>query len=206
MAQRSRIYIRRKGLCWDQCSPRAGKLSLGGWCFIFDDISTTLELLINTRELTLNDCKCHNGETLMQRCLFLEILQCFSQCWILSECNIGKGSYARDSNKQRVKMVYSESIIPRLSYQPTYYYISPHSNDSTVSKPTHSKLVRKAEERGEWRIKMHVPTIFTANFGLLFGPVGTFSIFRSVSMPSTTFPNTTCFPSKKSHFAVVMKN
>lgn len=54
--------------------------------------------------------------------------------------------------------------------------------------------------------RKHIPTIFTASFGLLFGPVGTFSIFRSVSMPSITLPNTTCFPSRKSHFAVVMKN
>jgi hypothetical protein len=50
------------------------------------------------------------------------------------------------------------------------------------------------------------PTILTANFGLLFGPVGTFSILRSVSIPSMTLPNTTCFWSRKSHWAVVMKN
>ena len=50
------------------------------------------------------------------------------------------------------------------------------------------------------------PTILTASFGLLLGPVGTFSILRSVSMPSITRPKTTCFPSRKSHFAVVMKN
>lgn len=52
----------------------------------------------------------------------------------------------------------------------------------------------------------HIPTIFTTSFGLLFCPVGTFSILRSVNMPSMTLPKTTCFPSKKSHFAVVMKN
>lgn len=52
----------------------------------------------------------------------------------------------------------------------------------------------------------NLPTTFTASLGLLFGPVGTFSILRSVSIPSITFPNTTCLPSKKSHFAVVMKN
>ena len=50
------------------------------------------------------------------------------------------------------------------------------------------------------------PTIFTANLGLLLGPVETFSIFLRVSIPSITFPNTTCFPSRKSHFAVVIKN
>lgn len=50
------------------------------------------------------------------------------------------------------------------------------------------------------------PVIFTTSLGLLLGPVATFSIFLSVSIPSMTFPNTTCFPSKKSHFAVVTKN
>ena len=50
------------------------------------------------------------------------------------------------------------------------------------------------------------PTTLTTSFGRLFGPVGTFSIFLKVSIPSTTLPKTTCFPSKKSHFAVVMKN
>lgn len=50
------------------------------------------------------------------------------------------------------------------------------------------------------------PVIFTTSLGLLFAPVGEFSIFRSVSIPSMTLPKTTCFPSRKSHFAVVMKN
>ena len=50
------------------------------------------------------------------------------------------------------------------------------------------------------------PTMRTSSFGRLFGPVGTFSILRTVSIPSMTRPNTTCFPSKKSHFSVVMKN
>jgi hypothetical protein len=40
----------------------------------------------------------------------------------------------------------------------------------------------------------------------LFGPVGTFSILRKVSMPSMTLPKTTCFPSRKSQVAVVTKN
>lgn len=52
----------------------------------------------------------------------------------------------------------------------------------------------------------HVPTILTNSFGLLFGPVGTCSILRNVSIPSITRPKTTCFLSRKSHFAVVMKN
>lgn len=52
----------------------------------------------------------------------------------------------------------------------------------------------------------HIPVILTTNLGRLFGPVGTFSILRSVSIPSMTRPKTTCFPSRKSHFAVVTKN
>ena len=46
----------------------------------------------------------------------------------------------------------------------------------------------------------------TGSFGLLFAPVGTFSIFLMMSRPSITLPNTTCFPSRKSHFAHVTKN
>lgn len=46
----------------------------------------------------------------------------------------------------------------------------------------------------------------TGILGLLFGPVGTFSIFLTTSKPSRTLPNTTCFPSKKSHLAHVIKN
>ena len=53
---------------------------------------------------------------------------------------------------------------------------------------------------------MIIPVILTASFGLLFGPVGTFSILRNVSIPSMTLPKTTCFPSRKSHGAVVTKN
>lgn len=41
---------------------------------------------------------------------------------------------------------------------------------------------------------------------LLFGPVGTFSILRTVNMPSVTRPKTVCLPSKNSAGAVVMKN
>jgi hypothetical protein len=54
--------------------------------------------------------------------------------------------------------------------------------------------------------KADAPVIFTTSLGRLFGPVWTASILRSVSMPSMTLPKTTCFPSRNSHFAVVMKN
>lgn len=46
----------------------------------------------------------------------------------------------------------------------------------------------------------------TGILGLLFGPVGTFSIFLITSKPSITLPNTTCLLSKKLHFAHVIKN
>lgn len=46
----------------------------------------------------------------------------------------------------------------------------------------------------------------TGSLGLLFGPVGTFSIFLITNNPSITRPNTTCLLSKKLHFAQVMKN
>ena len=75
-------------------------------------------------------------------------------------------------------------------------YISPHSRHFEMNKhPNHTKFVEQT-----------VPVIFTTSFGLLFGPVGTFSILRKVSMPSMTFPKTTCFPSRKSQGAVVTKN
>ena len=43
----------------------------------------------------------------------------------------------------------------------------------------------------------------TGSLGLLLTPVGTFSIFLITSNPSITRPNTTCFPSRKSHLAHV---
>lgn len=43
-------------------------------------------------------------------------------------------------------------------------------------------------------------------FGLLLGPVGTFSIFLITNNPSMTRPNTTCFPSKKLQLEQVIKN
>ena len=64
----------------------------------------------------------------------------------------------------------------------------------------------------EWTLEeqnrslLNSPVIFTTNLGLLFGPVATFSIFLNVNIPSITLPKTTCFPSKKSHLAVVIKN
>lgn len=74
-------------------------------------------------------------------------------------------------------------------------YISPHS----VHQNKQNTPITTSPQA-------NIPVIFTASFGLLFGPVGTFSILRNVSMPSMTFPKTTCFPSRKSHGAVVTKN
>ena len=42
------------------------------------------------------------------------------------------------------------------------------------------------------------------SLGLLLGPVGTFSIFRTTSLPMM-FPNTTCFPFSQSQLEQVMK-
>ena len=42
--------------------------------------------------------------------------------------------------------------------------------------------------------------------GLLLAPTGTFSIFRRTRRPSMTRPKTTCFRSRNSHLAQVMKN
>ena len=44
------------------------------------------------------------------------------------------------------------------------------------------------------------------SLGLLFAPTVTFSIFRTVSIPSMTLPKTTCLPSSQSHASQVMKN
>lgn len=46
-----------------------------------------------------------------------------------------------------------------------------------------------------WNLRV----ILTSILGRLFAPVGTFSIFLNVKRPSTTLPNTTCFPSRKGH-------
>jgi hypothetical protein len=80
--------------------------------------------------------------------------------------------------------------------EPLLAYISPHS-------AVKSRIINNDLRLDE---TMNIPVIFTASFGRLLGPVGTFSIFRSVSMPSMTLPKTTCFPSRKSHGSVVMKN
>jgi hypothetical protein len=72
--------------------------------------------------------------------------------------------------------------------------------------PTLCGTTRQHPSDGKEHTTGDGPTTLTASFGRLFAPVGTFSILRSVSMPSTTLPNTTCLLSRKSHFAVVMKN
>jgi hypothetical protein len=79
-----------------------------------------------------------------------------------------------------------------------------HLNSIELHLPT--LLTIYQNEFKKKKVWLDGPVIFTTSLGLLFGPVGTFSIFLSVSIPSMTFPNTTCFPSKKSHFAVVIKN
>lgn len=48
--------------------------------------------------------------------------------------------------------------------------------------------------------------IVIGSFGLLLDPIGTFSIFLTISMPSITRPKTTCLLSRKLHLAHVTKN
>lgn len=103
-----------------------------------------------------------------------------SECWQVDFKNLG--SYKHDAMKYKTLTM--------------IHHISPHSTTRITSETMF--IVAK------W--KKVSPVIFTTSLGLLFGPVGTFSIFRSVSIPSMTLPKTTCLPSKKSHFAVVMKN
>jgi len=68
------------------------------------------------------------------------------------------------------------------------FYISPHSNiERMLSAHQHFRR-RKRQRQNNVRI---LPVILTVSFGLLFGPVGTFSILRRVRSPSMTFPNTT---------------
>lgn len=72
---------------------------------------------------------------------------------------------------------------------------------------TFHHILRKAESMTvPHRREENAPIILTTSLGRLFGPVGTFSIFLNVNIPSTTLPKTTCFPSRKSHLAVVTKN
>ena len=59
-------------------------------------------------------------------------------------------------------------------------------------------------------VRFHISphwTITTGTRGLFDPSVGIFSIFRTISIPSSmTLPNTTCLESKKSHFVQVRKN
>ena len=85
-----------------------------------------------------------------------------------------------------------------------------------------SPVMREREDE-----KTDAPTILTTSFGRLFGPVGTFSTFRTVKRPSAqdraerqsfmhtkrftgdgpmTRPKTVCLPSRNSAGSVVMKN
>ncbi len=61
------------------------------------------------------------------------------------------------------------------------------------------------------RLQRHISPhslITTSRFGtsLPLDPVFVRSIFNTTSMPSTTLPKTTCFPSRNEVGAVVMKN
>lgn len=73
----------------------------------------------------------------------------------------------------------------------TCNYISPHSAILTVSLGLRCQWVSWGGRH--WTDR-------------LLAPVGTFSIFLTVNRPSVTRPKMTCFPSRNSAGAVVMKN
>mmetsp|Transcript_29838 Transcript_29838/g.86638 ORF Transcript_29838/g.86638 Transcript_29838/m.86638 type:complete len:285 (+) Transcript_29838:372-1226(+) len=50
------------------------------------------------------------------------------------------------------------------------------------------------------------PTIIIGTRGFSSLSIGTFEIARMTSMPSTTWPKTMCFPSRRGHFFSVIKN
>lgn len=104
-------------------------------------------------------------------------------------------------------------------------YISPHSailtcnfglysfrqlRASSILRPPPSDFLSAhtlREEHGDIRLpKMRWKKKGRNLTYLLFAPVGTFSIFRTVNKPSMTRPKTQCFPSRNSAGAVVMKN
>jgi hypothetical protein len=76
------------------------------------------------------------------------------------------------------------------------------------TRTTHRLPERRGERRESYiYISPHI-LMTTSKFGVSFPryPVFVFSIFFTTSMPSTTFPKTTCFPSRKGVGTVVMKN
>ena len=90
---------------------------------------------------------------------------------------------------------------PRYKFMPVF---SPHTSFSPTLHPT-LHLVQQDEE------DLHISPqalITTSKFGISFPryPVFVFSILRTTSIPSKTFPKTTCLPSKKGVGTVVMKN
>ena len=87
---------------------------------------------------------------------------------------------------------------------------APKTGDKTVIKCTRAIQIALVPIPGQQPYNKHYISphcvTTTGSLGLLLGPVGTFSIFLMTNKPSMTFPNTTCFPSRKSHFAHVIKN
>jgi hypothetical protein len=124
--------------------------------------------------------------------------------------------------------------ISRLLESPLRLYISPHSTTLTINLGLHHQPSSDGifdvtiERRGwlEWalnfalglrsqidlaldlRSQIHLALDLRSRLGThrLLAPVGTFSIFLTTNIPSTTLPKTQCLPSRNSAGAHVMKN
>jgi hypothetical protein len=96
-------------------------------------------------------------------------------------------------------------------YFPHRLYISPHSTTLTINfglhhqfNPTNFLIFQSIKSRDRPRPR----PLASARLGThrLLAPVGTFSIFLTTNIPSTTLPKTQCLPSRNSAGAHVMKN
>ena len=93
-----------------------------------------------------------------------------------------------------------------------FRYQNHSKNHFQIIFPSWPNFVSKWVGNGQSRVRQcsHISphwTITTGTRGLFDPSVGIFSTLRTISIPSSiTFPNTTCFWSRKSHFVHVMKN
>jgi len=108
---------------------------------------------------------------------------------------------------------------PRPNSHPALHYISPHSTTLTINFGLHklsiiSSLSSAEVSRRRSKSKRDIPrprfpvSDLWSRLGThrLLAPVGTFSIFLTTNIPSTTLPKTQCLPSRNSAGAHVMKN
>jgi hypothetical protein len=124
---------------------------------------------------------------------------------------------------QFYRRIYLSISQPRI-YFPLRFYISPHSTTLTINLGLHHQPSPDGifdvtiERRGwlEWALNFALCLRSQIDLTLdlrsrlwtyrLLAPVGTFSIFLTTNIPSTTLPNTQCLPSRNSAGAHVMKN